>query len=167
MEKYPEFKIYKRNKELSSDLASSDQFNYDIIQRLQPDTLIMINPVCPLVEGSDIRKALKAYQENNYDTLISSTSTQMQTFCDGEPVNINIHEPLAPSQSNRKVTTLNWAITIWDAKAYRSRMEEQGFAVLGGSLLFFDLEPIKSIKVSEEKDFLFAENLLKIRIKPL
>lgn len=35
---YPDFKIYSRDKELANNKASGDQFNYDIIKKLQLDT---------------------------------------------------------------------------------------------------------------------------------
>lgn len=159
---YPSFQTYRRDKNLANDTASSDQFNLDVIEKFQPDTLIMFNPVCPLITEEDIKKAVQAYQESDCDTLITSESTQMQTFCEGEPVNINLNEQLAPSQQNGRITILNWAITIWDAKSFKERMQTQGFAVLGKNRKFLDIEPIKATKVSEEKDFLFAEQLLKL-----
>lgn len=157
---YPKVKIYKRDPELANDTASSDQFNSDIIRALQPNTLIMINPVCPLIEAGDIQRALEHYKQSDCDTLITSESTQMQTFCNNEPINIRLTEQLAPSQENGRITILNWAITIWDAKAFIDRMKRQGFAVLGEKRDFFDIDPIKAIKVSEEKDFLFASLLI-------
>ena len=160
---YPEMRIYLRDKELCNDNAQSDHFNADIINKLQPDTLIMINPVCPLIEAEDIVNALNAYKNSDCDTMISSCSTHMQTFCDGEPVNIDVKEALSPSQINPLITTLNWAITIWDAKLFADRMDKDGYAVWGKQISFYDIDEIKSIKVSEEKDFLTAEKLLKIK----
>jgi len=158
---YPSMKIYKRDAELANDKASSDAFNYDIINKLNPDTLIMVNPVSPLLSTEDIKSALEAYQEHDCDTLITSESTQMQTFCNGEPVNIRLDEELAPSQENGRITILNWAVTIWDAKKFKQRMQEKGYASLGENRLLFDIDPVHAIKVSEEKDFLFAEYLLR------
>lgn len=160
---YPKINLFHRTKEFASDRASSDQFTLDIIQQLTPDTLIMVNPVCPVIVAEDIVEALQQYSLSDCDTLISSSSTQMQTFCDGRPVNIRLDEQLAPSQENKKVTTLNWAITIWDAKAFTKRMKIHNYAVLGENRKFFDLDPIKGLKVSEEKDFLFAESILRAR----
>ena len=160
---YPTVKIYERDPVLANDTASSDQFNFDIINALEPDTLIMVNPVCPLLESEDIIKAFYFYKQNSCDTLISAVSTQMQTFCDSNPVNIRMDQPLAASQENKKVSILNWAVTIWDANAFKQRMIKQEFAVLGDYRLFFDIDPVKAIKVSEENDFLFAEELLKVR----
>ncbi|MDB4114579.1 hypothetical protein N9572_03535 [Flavobacteriaceae bacterium] len=160
---YPSMKIYIRDKELCSDNAQSDHFNADIINKLRPDTLVMINPVCPLIEAEDIVKAVNAYKNSDCDTMISSCSTHMQTFCDGEPVNIDVKDALAPSQDNPLITTLNWAITIWEAKSFADRMDNDGYAVWGKQISFYDIDEIKSIKVSEEKDFLIAEKLLKMR----
>jgi CMP-N,N'-diacetyllegionaminic acid synthase len=162
-EAYPNFKIYNRAKNLANDKASSEDFNLDIIKKLEPDTLVMINPVCPLIESSDIKKALDCYAASECDTLITSNSTQMQTFCEGEPVNINVNEQLAPSQSNKLITTLNWAVTIWDAKSFKTRMKNDGFASLGKKRVLFDINQINSFKVSEEKDFLFVEKLIQSR----
>ncbi len=163
IKEFPDMGIYKRDVILASDKAQSDDFNADIIRKLDADTLIMINPVCPLIEAQDIKAAFEAYLQDDCDTLISSTSTQMQTFCEGKPVNINLNEPLAASQQNPIVTILNWAITIWDAKLFLQRFEKNGHAVWGEKMLFYDIEHVKSAKVSEEKDFVFAELLLKAR----
>jgi CMP-N-acetylneuraminic acid synthetase len=160
---YPQMKIYLRAKELCNDQAQSDDFNADIIRNLQPDTLIMVNPVCPLIDAQDILKAVESYKSGDADTLITSCSTHMQTFCDSKPINIDITKPLAPSQENPIITTLNWAITIWEAKPFLRRIEEKGFGVWGDKLLFYDIEPFKAVKVSVEDDFLFAEKLIKIR----
>lgn len=157
---YPKIQVYKRDAELANDKASSDEFNYDIIRKLKPDTLIMVNPVSPLLSAKDIKGALEAYKKSDCDTLITSESTQMQTFCDGIPVNIKLDEQLAPSQDNGRITILNWAVTIWDAKKFTTRMQERGYASLGKNRLLFDIDPLHAIKVSKEKDFLFAETLL-------
>ena len=55
---YASMKIYIREKELCNDNAQSDHFNADIINSYS-DTLVMINPVCPLIESKDITDAPK------------------------------------------------------------------------------------------------------------
>ena len=54
-------------------------------------------------------------------------------------------------------------ITIWDAKSFSDRFDKNGHAVWGERISFYDIDVLKSIKVSEEKDFLMAEKLLKIK----
>lgn len=154
-------KIYKRSAILATDDSSSEDFNLDIMNNLSADTLVMINPVCPLIKSSDINNAFKKYRESDCDTLISCSSTKMQTFCEDNPVNINLNEQLAPSQKNQTVKTLNWAITIWDCKSFRKRIKSLGYAVLGDNRLLYEVDFIKSIKVSYEEDFILAEKILK------
>jgi|TARA_B110000879_G_C11105153_1_gene484911 CMP-N-acetylneuraminic acid synthetase len=156
-------KIYKRPAKLATDNSSSEDFNLDIINSLNVDTLIMINPVCPLIKSSDIIDAFKKYKESDCDTLISCSSTKMQTFCEDSPVNFNLNEQLAPSQKNQTVKTLNWAITIWDCKSFIKRIKSLGYAVLGDNRLLYELDFIKSIKVSYEEDFILAEKILKYK----
>ena len=156
-------KIYMRPAVLANDNSSSEDFNLDIMNNLSADTLVMINPVCPLIKSSDINNAFKKYRESDCDTLISCSSTKMQTFCEDNPVNINLNEQLAPSQKNQTVKTLNWAITIWDCKSFRKRIKSLGYAVLGDNRILYELDFIKSIKVSYEEDFILAEKILKYK----
>lgn len=160
---FPQVKVYKRDKSLASDTASSDEFNMDVINSLTPDTLIMINPVCPLIEASDISAAVTAYRKSNADTLITCSETKMQAFCEGNSVNINVNEALAPSQLNPAVQILNWAITIWDAAAFSKRFRENGYAVLGQARYLFPIDHLKSFKVSELGDFKVCEALIETR----
>ncbi|MCP5046700.1 MAG: acylneuraminate cytidylyltransferase [bacterium] len=153
-------KVYKRPPEFSTDTATSDQYNMDIIDALNPDTLVQINPVCPLLESGDIEAVLEAFKESEADTLITSTTTQMQCFCRDEPVNIRLGEPLAPSQQNPRLHICNWAVTVWDAHRFRERYQRLGFAVFGERRELFPIHPLKAIKISNEEDFTWAEFLL-------
>jgi CMP-N,N'-diacetyllegionaminic acid synthase len=162
---YNQIISYNRRKDLASDTATSDQFNMDIINSLKPDTLIMINPVCPLIESTDISNAVLEYQNSDCDTLITCNETQMQTFCNGLPVNIRVDEQLSPSQDNKKVKILNWAITIWDAKKFKKRFDKFGYAVMGENRLLHPIDHLKSFKVSEEVDFQTCQAIISSNIK--
>jgi len=156
--------VYMRAPELASDTATGDDFNYDFILHSSADTLVMVSPVCPLLEPSDIRDALSSYSlDNNVDTLISVHSTQMQVFHEDSPVNISLGGKLAPTQQNTQVQILNWAVTIWDTRLYLQRYSEGDDAYIGRNRNLFSIDPLKSIKISTEKDFQMAELLLRVR----
>lgn len=155
--------VYERDASLASDSASGDDFTIDIIKRLNPDTLVMVSPVCPLVEATDISHAIRAYKESSADTLITCTNTQLQTFCKSQPVNIRLGEPLAPSQDNEVVSICNWAVTIWDAEVFAENYREYGGGYLGTNRLLLPIDPLHAVKVSYEDDFRLAEALLKTR----
>ena len=152
--------VYRRKSSLASDTTTSDQFNMDIIEALNPDTLMMINPVCPLIESTDIEAAIDAYRNDSVDTLITTTATQMQCFYRNQPVNIDLNAQLASTQHNEPVHVCNWAITIWDAHKFRERYYRQGFAVFGERRKLLPIDPLKAIKISTEEDFRLAELLV-------
>jgi CMP-N-acetylneuraminic acid synthetase len=153
-------KTYKRPEELATDTASGDDFTYDFINAMNPDTLVMISPVCPLIETQDILEALQAYEASDADTLITCSKTQMQTFVEDKPVNIKVDGPLAASQDNPAIITCNWAVTIWNADTFKRLYEKNKSGYFGDNRLLWPIEPLKAVKVSEEKDFKLAEALL-------
>ena len=158
------FKInkYKRLNKFADDYASGDDFTYDFIVNTKPDTLVMINPVCPLINHNDIKNAILKYKSSRSDTLISSTITNMQVFCENQPINIKINKPLPPSQTNKKINILNWGVTIWNAKTFKKNYEKNKTGYLGTNRIFFDLDPLKSIKISTIKDFNLVKKIIKI-----
>ena len=133
------------------------------MRKKQPDTLVMINPVCPLVEPEDVQKALAQYRRSDCDTLITCNQTQMQTFCGTHAVNIDVEGPLAPTQENPPVMILNWAVTVWDTPSFLYHYMENKAAYIGRSRLLLPIDPWKSIKISYEEDFQMAELLIRAK----
>ncbi len=156
-------KVYRRPDYLGTDETTGEEFTVDFIDHFKPDTLLMISPVCPLIEPGDVSAALEAYADCNADTLISCSMTNLQSFCEGRPVNINLEGPLAPSQENPSVVTCNWAVTIWNADVFRKLFAKNGSGYFGHHRLFWPIDPMKAIKISTEQDFRFAERLLRLR----
>lgn len=152
--------IYRRDANLASDTATGDQFTIDFLENIRADTLIMISPVCPLITSDDISRAVSAYQASDCDTLITCESTQMQVFCEDVPVNIDLSKQLAPTQENSPVNILNWAVTIWDVKAFITNFEETGSAYIGNKRLLYAIDPLHGLKISNESDFRMAESLI-------
>ena len=155
--------VHHRNPDYATDDASGDDFNYEFIDALKPDTVVMVSPVCPLVTSDDIKEAVALFKQSECDTLISCDKTQMQTFCREEAVNIDTDMPLARTQDNPEVKTLNWAITIWDAASFMRNYEKNKSGYLGVNRLLMPIDASHSIKISYEEDFKMAELLLKAR----
>ena len=153
-------KVYKRDSRFASDTAKGDDFTADFMEHVHSETLAMISPVCPLVTADDVRHALEAYANSDCDTLITCEQPQMQVFCNGRGINIDETAPLAPSQENPIVQTLNWAVTIWDTMAFLKAYRESRKGYLGQRRLLFPIEPSHAIKVSHEADFQMAERMI-------
>jgi CMP-N,N'-diacetyllegionaminic acid synthase len=156
-------KTYRRSADLASDEATGDDFTADFIEKMKPDTLIMINPACPLVEPVDVQNAVRAFRQADCDTLITCQTTQMQTFCDGKAINIDPDGALAPSQQNPVVQILNWAVTIWDTTAFLHCYAVRKSGYIGRNRMLFPIDPSHSLKISHEEDFHQAELMLRAR----
>jgi CMP-N-acetylneuraminic acid synthetase len=156
-------KTYVRPEELATDETTGDDFTADFMERIRPATLVMVSPVCPLVEPEDVRQAVEAYRGSDCDTLITCENTQMQTFCNERAVNIDPEGPLAPSQTNPIVQILNWAVTIWDTETFLRSYRERKSGYIGTKRLLLPIDPMRCLKVSKEVDFRMAESLLRVR----
>lgn len=151
---------YKRDEFLASDNATGDMFTLDFIKNIEVDTLVMISPVCPLITPEDVQNAIEEFRKSECDTLISCEETQMQAFCDGRAINIDATTQLQPTQNNKKLQILNWAVTIWDTKSFVQNYNEMGSAYLGKDRLLFPIDTLHGIKISNESDFILVESII-------
>ncbi|MZI95801.1 hypothetical protein F9817_21690 [Vibrio sp. CAIM 722] len=156
-------RCYQRDPVLASDTATGDEFAADFMRNVEADTVIMLNPVCPLLKSNQVIDAIEQYQNSDCDTLISCDSTQMQVFFENVGVNISTSEMLRPTQENTPVKTLNWAVTIWDKHKFLEHYNNNGYAYLGVNRLLFEIPPLSGIKISHEQDFEICEAILNSR----
>ena len=157
-------KFYKRRKDLATDTAKSDEFNYDFIKSTDADILVMINPVSPFIEGKDIDDIIKYFLDNNYDTVITVREEKLHALCDNKPINFDINGMLSKTQDISPIQICSWSVCVWNAKLFVDNYDKNGFAVFSGRLGFFPMTYLKSIKISYEEDFLLAEALMKCNI---
>lgn len=155
--------VYKRPEHLADDHVTQDSFNYDFALNNECDIMVLINPVCPLITGSDIDEALKKFIDGNYDSLISVTRHQLHAFHEGKPLNFRTDETLPVSQGLSPVHVCNWAINIWKRSAFISEFDKKGHAVFIGNYTLHELPAKKAVKISEDEDFELAELLIRAR----
>lgn len=154
-------KYYKRPAELGGDETTQDEFNYDFINQVGPDILVMINPVSPLIEGSDIDKIIDYLLENNLDTLIAARDEHVHTLFQGKPVNFDQAVRLQRTQDLQPIRLCAWSVCVWRAATFVKQYEEKGHAAFSGNIGFYPLPAFKSLKISTEEDFILAEILVK------
>ena len=154
---------YRRAPELCNDVATQDEFNYDFFTKTDCEILVMVNPVSPLVESSDIDSAIEYYEMHNLDTLITVKNEQLHTFYDNKSLNFDDKESFKATQDLLPVQVCVWTICIWRKETYMKAIEEKGHAAFSGKVGLWPINPIKAIKVSYEEDFLMAEQLLYAR----
>ncbi len=156
-------KYYKRNPELALDHIVSDQFNYDFLKKIECEALVMVNPVSPLIESIDIEEAINFFETNQLDSMISVKDERLQSFYQGKALNFNKDGLLPMTQNIDPVQICVWTICIWRRESFIKAYEKNGYAVFNGKYALWPINPLKSIKISYEEDFLLAEQLLRAR----
>lgn len=154
-------KYYNRSAELGDDTTTQDEFNYDFIRQVNPDVLVVVNPVSPLIDGGDIDAMVSYFFKNGLDTLIACRDEYAHAFYEGAPINFDINCRLSRTQDLRAVRLCAWSIGIWKARVFVKQYEEHGHAAFSGKVGLYRLDKFKSLKISEEQDFILAEILLK------
>lgn len=154
---------YKRKEELAHSDVVQDDFNYDFICNKNPDVLVLVNPVCPLIKSEDIDNVVNYFLNNDYDTVVTTTSHGIHSFYKNEPINFSIKNKLEKTQDLDPVVCCNWAICVWDAKKFKKHYEEFGHAVFVGNIGTFELPLLRSIKISNHDDLELVKVILKSR----
>ncbi len=153
--------FYRRKPELALDHITQDEFNYDFLCNVKTENLVLVNPVSPLVLPEDIDNAIRYYEKNELDTLISVREEKLQSFYKGKPINFSTNALLPMTQSLSPIQLSAWTVCIWNAKEFKAHFEENGFAVFVGKYGLYPFDPIRSLKVSTESDFRLAELYIK------
>lgn len=156
-------KIFWRDLRLAHDLVTQDTFNYDFIKKMKPDVLVLLNPVCPLIETEDIDHALQTFLKEDADVLVTTTDFQIFALVGEEAMNFDKNAILPRTQDVAPVRHLNFAIGIWKAESFIKHFEENGFACLFGKTLYHPLPHDKGLKISDKKDFDMIEFIMKFK----
>lgn len=154
-------KVFRRDPALAQDEITQDTFNYDFIKKTNPDVLVLLNPVCPLIEAGDIDEALEIFLRERPDCLTTTTDVQIYGIHQEKALNFNPNGILPRTQDIEPIRFLNFGIGIWDAGAFVKKFERDGHACLFGKVRYHSLPKEKGIKISDETDFRLAEILMR------
>jgi|SaaInlStandDraft_3_1057020.scaffolds.fasta_scaffold02599_5 CMP-N,N'-diacetyllegionaminic acid synthase len=157
-------KFYERNKDLATNKAKQDEFNYDFIKNTKADILVLINPVAPLTTSDDIDGIIEEHLKSGNDVTVTSLKQHLHSFYNGDAVNFNTGKMLPRTQDITPIDTCTWAVCVWNAKLFVQQFDRYGYAVFFGKVGFYPLSFLKSIKISTEEDFRLAEKVISNKI---
>ena len=76
--------FYKRNKELSTNTATNDDFTLDFFNSVKCDILIQLLPTSPFISSDEIDSFIEKMINDQYDTMISIKNIQIDKKVDFE-----------------------------------------------------------------------------------
>lgn len=150
--------ILKRPDHLLGDMVSMPPILEHDLECISGDHFLQTHSTNPLLSTKTINESIKAfYNQDNYDSLFTVTRLQTRLFwSDGKPVN---HDPgnLIRTQDLDPIYEENSCLYLFT----RSVFEENNHR-LGKNPMMFPMDPLESIDIDEEHDFVIAEQLKKL-----
>lgn len=161
-------KFYKRKPELAGDDATNDMFVLDFIQNVPCDIIVQINPTSPLISVEDIKKFVAEMVDNNYDTLHSVKTEQIEAILDNKPLNFDTLKKMPRSQDLKPVRLFSSGIMGWRTEKYYHNIKKYKAATYGGDgkTGYFVLSGFSTIDIDNEEDFLMAELAMRFQKNP-
>ena len=115
-------KFYKRSPDLSTDVATNDQFTLDFIENIGCNTVIQLLATSPFLNSDDIIGFVNEMKSKKYETLVSVSSAQIECVYDGKPINFNQKGETLPSQTLKPIHIYACGIMGWDTERYIENM---------------------------------------------
>jgi len=153
---------YHRSVTLADDNATQDQFNADFLRSVECESMVLVNPVCPLNTSHLIDGFIDFTLTNSFDTCLTTVRHQLHAFYEKEPLNFDVNKPLPPTQNISPVDIISWNLAYWRSDEYLKNMDVHGSASTRGNLGLYPVDQKYAVKVSYEADFVLAETLLKV-----
>lgn len=152
--------FYHRPNDLGSSNAKSDGVIYDFMKNISGDILVWVNSIAPLQTGDEIKKVVRYFIENDFDSLITVKDENVHCIIDGKPINFNLNGPFAKTQDIITVQPFVYSLMMWKYDIFMKNFEKQGYALMGGKLGFYSIDKMSSVIIKKEEDLRFAEYVL-------
>ncbi len=155
-------KFFKRDKSLSSNTSTNDEFALDFINNVEGDVLVQVLPTSPLIKDNEINKFINYFISKKLTTLISVSSHKIACVYKKKPINFMKLKQNPPSQNMNPVLSYSTVLMAWQFNNFKKNMIKYKSAYHGGSgkIDYFPLSPMASIDIDEEEDFLLVEKIL-------
>ena len=148
---------YKRNKSLTNDKSTNDEFMIDFINNIKADYVLQILPSSPFITIEEITNFIK--KMHKVDTLISVKDAQIGCIYKNNPINFDKLNKNPPSQEMEPIKIYATSLMGWKCKVFSENMKKYGSAYHGGEgeTSFFTLNGWSTIDIDNEIDFRTAE----------
>ncbi len=160
-------KFYQRDKSLSSNESTNDDFAIDFMSKVSGDILIQLLPTSPFINSDEIDSFIKKMLDEKLDTLVSVSNVQIESMFNGKPLNFDLSKKTPPSQLLEPIKAYACGIMGWKYDKFISNMNKFGAAYHGGDgkTGYYTLDGFATVDIDNEDDFKLAESICVSRKK--
>lgn len=110
--------FYLRNKKIGSSNTKSDDVVYDFLKNNKCDIIVWVNPIAPLQEPKEIKKAIYFFIKNKLNSLVTTNQLKNHTIYKQKPLNFRINERFAKTQDLEPLEIMVYSIMMWSANTF-------------------------------------------------
>ena len=149
-----EFQVdfYKRPKDLGSSKIKSDDVVYDFIKKFGGDIIVWVNPICPLMTSTVLKRVVTEFIENNYDSAITGRKMQTHASLKNQPINYNIAGKFSKTQDLDPVFIFSYSVMLWKTSSFIKKYKENGDAFIFGEFGEIEVDFYSSLTVKYPQD---------------
>ncbi len=161
--------FYHRDKSLSTDKATNDDFTLDFINNIECDIIIQLLATSPFITVEEIDGFIDKMVQSSYDTLISVNDVRIEAVYKNQPINFEQKKQSPPSQELEPVKAYACGIMGWKTENFKKNMENYRAAYHGGDgkIGFYELKGFSTVDIDNEEDFVLAQAIVQAQnLKP-
>lgn len=151
--------FHQRPEALSNNLATSEQYIAEFLEKHPCEYVIQVHSIAPLLTVTDIRQFAEALKDSRYDCLLSVDLVQIECAFRDQPVNFSFSEK-TNSQELDPIQRLSWSISAWRRSTYLDAVAAGECATYAGEVGFHPVSPLAGHVIKTEEDLKIAEALL-------
>jgi len=154
--------FYRRDEELSSNDATSDDFYADFLKSVDCDIMISVNPTSPFTTTDNINEFINFMVSGKYDTVHTVYDLYMESRYKDKPINYNENTKMPKSQDLIPIQVFNNSLTGISRNNLLERISkgENITYGVGGKVGYYRVEGLQTLDIDWEYDFQLAEAML-------
>lgn len=151
-------KFHKRPAELANNVATSEQFVAEFLEKHPCDRLFQVHSIAPLLTVPEITRFVQEMIAGEYDVMLSVVDEPLEAFCRGEPVNFTLAEK-TNSQDLPPIRRVTWSVTGWRSETYLNAAHAGQCATYAGKVGLSSLSRLAGHVIKTAEDLELAEAL--------
>ena len=152
-------KFHHRPTELGSNSATSEDFIFEFLERVECRSVFQIHSITPLLSSKEIA-TFSSYCENNshLDTVLSCIDDQIEVAFENCPINFSFGEK-TNSQDLKAVQRITWAASKWSREKFLEEKNRGGIGTYSGTVGFYSVGPFSGLAIKTAYDLKIANAL--------
>jgi len=153
--------FHPRPSSLADNLATSEQFVAEFLEKHPCDYLFQVHSIAPLLTVAELDVFVRTMQSDEYDALLSVVDEPLEALCKGEPVNFSFAEK-TNSQQLEPVRRISWSVTGWRRDTFLAAARAGRCATYAGRVGLVSVSRLAGMVIKTAEDFAIADALYDI-----